>query len=1370
MKVLKRVLALALTAVLTCGVLGGVVLPQAEAAEPQSLSQLLEDGAIKPLGRTVATTNGILAVWSGCGFEMNVFAPTDTTLTVGYTASHSSYWAVLVDGEQVWRGLAASGTGTFSATIPYGTHTVSVVKETQIDWASNVSHVLTTVAFGGELLAAPENKDLYIEFIGDSYSAGDGALAEFVPGVAWSMVDDSATHGFPWYTAQALNADYSIVARGGIGLFDGTTGDTQQGANPTTTTMRDIYAYTSGFNKTNGEYSFARQPDVVIVELGANDGISTTDATKTITTWQKMMKTFLTLVREKNPNAAIVCIQHNADKYQVLRTLTESGDYGEAYAYYYAHNGNGSSALTTQKEGHPSADDHKEWAKNLVNFLRYNDIVSQQEDSKTYNDIPYYVSETGNDSNDGLKPETAKASVINVFNTLATRTFTNEDRVVIYISGTVIGTTGQSIDNYKKLRVNGKAVPVLITTYQYDAQQDNRAELKLTFSTTEPNKNGARLIMCNDITYQNLRIKSYNTAEKPVPIYQFHSAGQQIVLDNVTFETNVTSGTGSAWYVAADHFSTSGNNFYNATAANPIYSSVTFKNGDYTHLAVVSPTITYQYANDGGAHTNEQTRSKVPNVHCKIVIEDGAVMGTVYGQYDTLVVSSATVEINGGTVEKYIGTMSGTSSTRKTFPKFSTDYTTELRLIINGGTVNAVAGTGNYINYTGNVITTINGGVVHGFRGLGDNMTLTGELNNVITGGRIEVRQTAANQIVYLGGGNNDTVNGNVTNTITGGEIHSYSDAKVTTFIVFGAEKQTVTGALTNKISGGTFAVFRGEAAASEAVIYLGSVTSPRTELLRNEITGGTFYCYSGNICLGGRAVESVYKKVENVIGTQGEPSKAPRFLNVPVYMGGNWGQLGADQKTSTHPAACSDDVVLSNTIYGGYFTREVYAGVAGGTATYYEYIQGSIENNIYGGTFDAQYSSTEENFLGGFYGCSKKGNVFGKVTNNVYGGRFSNFYAAGEDAIVHDGVETNIYAMEDLQICENKKTSGVKGSFVLDIGNKNTGNISAGTPGRAAIKLVLAPENPEDITIYKTLRLNTPETTGTVQVQIKGGKFPADLKLSGVAAEDALAEGSYCLVDGAVVMPEADATTVTGVVTVKSVAAIIGTTPYDSLQDAWNAAGNQEAVKLGGNTTVEFLRINTEKTLDLNGKLLVAQDVLCFGSLIDSADGVGGVVISNDTSVSVMHLQNNNPQLPIYDTDNGCYRFFSYTSVTLGSRPVAEGVTEEFGFRFLLTNAAGYELLKNTEDSGLSVKVELSVGDRLNIPYVYTDAMVKNYATEVAKQVAAGSPVTKVFFITVTGLNSLSAEETLVVTPRVETACGMVMELDPVVWPSANQ
>lgn len=1374
---IKRIISFVLALVLACGALAGVELPRAEAAQTYNLAQLLSAGTIKPLGRAMVADGKVLTVWSGTGYEMNVFVPAETTLTVGYESTYSCYWAVLVDGEQVARVSVARGTGTFNATIPYGNHTVSVVQETQICNSSFTEICfLTTMSMGATLQAAPAEKDLYIEFIGDSYSCGSGTLVDYKTGVKdFSDNGHSATHGFPWYTAKALNADYSIVARGGIGMF--VAASAQEGT-PNSKSITDIYKYNAGYNTAYGEYS-GGAADIVVIYIGANDTINSAN---TIDAWKTKVAKLVTLAQQKNPGASVVCMSSDDSKYHAMKALADSESYENVYAFFCGHHGNGGAALNWQTEGHPSAADSEQLAKELANFIRYNNLILQQEQTQqtpAYNDIFYYVSENGNNNNDGLSPEAAKLTLGSALgHAEANQTFERNDRLVIRISGRVLGADGQAL-GAELTNSAGEPVPVLVTT---NPDQNNKAILQVMF-TAATTSGQCSLAVKNNLTLQNLQLQSVANANGLAP-YNIYAAGYSLTFDNVEFTNDGQATKVENWNVGCVNFM-DGNNILEARTK-PMYGTVTFLNGDYTNLGIVAGVHpTSIWTQNGNVYA-------LPYYHSRLVIGEGAKMGTIYGRYSTMQLGSITVEINGGEVASYIGTNSGSSTTIRDhygYENGSPEVETDLNLVINGGKVQSIAITGNYVKMKGNVTTTINagtfgtykgtgdkvtldgnvvnnivGGVFHGFMGTGNSANITGNVELNMTGGRIEVQHSSVDHSVYLSG--DGVVNGNVTNTISGGEIHVYTNANVDTLIIFGGKDLTVRGTLTNKISGGSFAIFKGTSFAKTRQMYFGALYSPGTTLLRNELTGGNFYIYTASdsvvgFYVGGRGVKSVFGKIENVLGVKDQPSKAPRFQKVPLYLAGNWGQLGVSYQVTTSanaPTTNSDTAVLSNTIYGGYYESFVYAGHNGETSgSNFSFIKGSIENNIYDGYF-----------IGTYFGAPAKGEVFGKVTNNIYGGRFADFYGAGDKVKIYDGLEINIYGMEDFQLCANNKST-TPTNYVFDIGNRGAGAITASTAGRPAIKLVIDGKKPEDVAIYKTMTLTATEASATPVVEIKSGTFPTSLKLTGSTVEDVLSNSSVCFVGEQKVTPDAGATSVAGAVTVKTVPAMIGNTIYESVEEALKNADGSQPVQLGKDAAVNLLRINATKKLDINGNTLTAADILSFGHFIDSSNGKGLLKMSNDSGEAALLLRQDNAQLPVYDVAAGGYRFYNRETGKADVRDVDE-VTKKFRFQLVLPTAEAYELLQNAQACGVSVEVTVKVGNRLTLSYVYGPEHVEAYAAGMAAHKNDPTKSEKALTITLSGMNAVKAGETVTVIPRVVTDAGVVMQLASLTWTPAAQ
>ena len=1054
-----RILCLIMSAILVLGLITGALATIVSAAtNTYQLVNLLSEGKIKPLGRTQASKAGdsITADWSGSGFDINVSGD-GGMLTIGYKSSYSSYWAILVDGQQIWRAqtAASSGGSTFGATIPAGKHTVRVVKETQMSNAETAYAYLTTLAFAGTIEKAPANKSLYIEFIGDSITCGDGALGEYEPGVKWLGAHDSATHSYAYYAAEKLNADYSLVARGGIGLFTGVSaaeGTTQKAG------MQDIYNYVSAYNKTsNGEYSFSRQPNVVFIELGANDSTGTTAA---LDRWDELINAFVDQVRSKNPNAEIVLHSTNAGKYGRLLKLVEARKETDPkiHTFYYAYLGNGSAALDTQYAGHPDYNDLERFGDALAKFLKAQDIVPTYTSTPSYTDITYYVSENGNDSNAGTSADAPLLTLPKAF-ALANAnsgSYTAKDRIVFMVSGAVVGTKSQEFGGVKTTGIkntDGGNVPILITTKDYNASTDNRAELKLMNATTADN--AATIIATNDITFQNVLLKSYTATDNPLSVRHFYAAGHHVVFDNTQF----ISSDGKKWQISVDHFTTACINICNSTPESPINASITFKNGDYTGLDLVS-VIKKDDIYNGTA--------SAPGLYAKLIIEDGAKMGTVHNRYGTLEVGKAEVIINGGSVKQYIGTHNGGgNSSRRT-------YKGDVNLTVNGGTIYGThfSTVSAYVNLEGDINTTINGGIFE-----------------------ITPKDTSGQYDSYLFSGRAGCVLQDVNTTINGGQFYLIFDVAADSAFYFGPSGGSTCRNVTNKISAGLFMPYSRGATGKEMSLYFGGHTGHITGTLRNEITGGNFqFGLAGvsdrTINAGSRGVNLAIGKVENVFGKSGS-THGPNMSSAVVKLAGGWAQVGVSSKLSAQPTACSDTVVVSNTIYGGNYST-LYLGSTGNpnaTNGHYSFIKGSIENNIFGGFFQSNVY------------CAGNGPVYGHVKTNVYGGFFKSLYGGTYDkATVYDGVELNIYDMDEYY------PANPSNSWVICGGNSSGKVPVPMTEGRAAIKFTIAPSKSNGLTLNTKLKVGSSD--GTTSVAVSGGMFPNGFAVDGKTVGGALASG----------------------------------------------------------------------------------------------------------------------------------------------------------------------------------------------------------------------------------------------------------------------
>ena len=273
---------------------------------------------------------------------------------------------------------------------------------------------------------------------------------------------------------------------------------------------------------------------------------------------------------------------------------------------------------------------------------------------------------------------------------------------------------------------------------------------------------------------------------------------------------------------------------------------------------------------------------------------------------------------------------------------------------------------------------------------------------------------------------------------------------------------------------------------------------------LANNISGGTFEIAQGNFYFGQQGIEGSTGKIVNVLGDR-ETGKGPTFKGTnTICLGGGFGRIGVASNIGTLPAVtdCTDTVVVSNTIYGGTYGGNVHGTNSSTAATHVTYIKGSVQTDIYGGTF------------GSFYGTGGAP-TYGHVTTNIHGGTFRNIYG-GYSSHIYDGLELNIYGLDEgcdpTTICAATKT----------------GNISARTAGRDALKLNIAPTG--DLTISSAISVlpyGTGTVTGTTKVTVSGGTYTKGFSVAGVTVEKALAEGlAPVKADGTVVTVDSTMTT----------------------------------------------------------------------------------------------------------------------------------------------------------------------------------------------------------------------------------------------------
>ena len=220
--------------------------------------------AIKPLGRTQPLSVGLGCDHSGTGFELCAVFEGDVEIEL-YTTKEkdgcdSVYFTIYIDGKRMpdrYEAFVGEQTLRVGLSCDKEAHVLRVVKQTESNY--NLCEI-RAISFEGELLLPPQNKNKYIEYIGDSLSCGMGLLGK--KGVEWPQTSrwEDVTRGYTYTSAQALDVDYSIISESGIGLagswFD---------------PLFDFYSAWSYKRDKELKYDFARVPDLLIINLVTND-------------------------------------------------------------------------------------------------------------------------------------------------------------------------------------------------------------------------------------------------------------------------------------------------------------------------------------------------------------------------------------------------------------------------------------------------------------------------------------------------------------------------------------------------------------------------------------------------------------------------------------------------------------------------------------------------------------------------------------------------------------------------------------------------------------------------------------------------------------------------------------------------------------------------------------------------------------------------------------------------------------------------------------------------------------------------------------------------------------------------------------------
>ena len=289
----------------------------------------LNKNYLKFIGRSSVTEEGIVLSASGSGIEFiceGDYAEITVAPESDYvTATHYPRIAICSDGNLV-AVECISGEKTYRIDSRYSGTEITLIKLSE---AMHSSLVVTKVAsFSKGDIKPTEEKALKIEFIGDSITCGYG-----IDGTAYgsfSTATENFMKTYAYLTAENLDADYSAVCYSGYGVY---TGYTENGVKTDRVLMSeyDKACHLTGQDDPLWDFSEVKN-DLVVINLGTNDASYCAGSAYGRQQFEAAYTDMLVSVREKNPDAYILCIL--GDMNNALYTSVEAAvsHYRETYS------------------------------------------------------------------------------------------------------------------------------------------------------------------------------------------------------------------------------------------------------------------------------------------------------------------------------------------------------------------------------------------------------------------------------------------------------------------------------------------------------------------------------------------------------------------------------------------------------------------------------------------------------------------------------------------------------------------------------------------------------------------------------------------------------------------------------------------------------------------------------------------------------------------------------------------------------------------------------------------------------------------------------------------------------------------------------
>lgn len=238
----------------------------------------------------------------------------------------------------------------------------------------------------GETLPPPSPKAKKIEVIGDSITCGYG-IEGIVDKDTFTTAQENPWNAYGCRIARALDAEFSLISWSGNGIVSHYVDETENEPRNDEALMPELYYYedfSADFRRNKSRADFVKrdftayQPQLIIVNLGTNDGSYTRNIPARDRSFVNGYVKFLRQIREVNPEANILCtvgVMATAAKDLVGEAVSRVNDFGDNKVFFkeaFLQNGE---ADGIGADWHPTESTQKKLAEYLVEFIREQNLI-----------------------------------------------------------------------------------------------------------------------------------------------------------------------------------------------------------------------------------------------------------------------------------------------------------------------------------------------------------------------------------------------------------------------------------------------------------------------------------------------------------------------------------------------------------------------------------------------------------------------------------------------------------------------------------------------------------------------------------------------------------------------------------------------------------------------------------------------------------------------------------------------------------------------------------------------------------------------------------------------------------------------------------